>query len=72
MEDIDGSDSIVTVVNAIRDATRESTDAYLLAGVLIEGVVQVIVKGVSPERQAECGLASIQLMLDRLRAGQVI
>lgn len=67
MENSDGLEPISAVVSAIHVAKRETADAYLLAGILIEGAVEVIADAVPPSAQAACGAASVQLMVDRLR-----
>lgn len=65
-------DPIVALAAAIRETSRQTADAYLLAGVLIEGVTHVITEGVAAEHWAECGSAAIQLMANRLRTLGVI
>jgi hypothetical protein len=65
-------DPVATLVAAIHETSRDAADAYLLAGVLIEGVIHPITEGIAAERQAECGVAAVQLMTNRLRAMSVI
>jgi hypothetical protein len=65
-------DPIVALAAAIRETSRHTADAYLLAGVLIEGVTHVITEGIAAEHWAECGLAAVQLMVNRLRTLRVI
>lgn len=65
-------DPVEALVAAIREISCDAADAYLLAGVLIEGVIHVIIEGIAVERQAECGVAAVQLMANRLRARSVI
>jgi hypothetical protein len=65
-------DPIDAVVAAIRAACDATPDPYLLAGVLLAGVVRVISEHLAAERPAESGLAAVRLMLDRLHAARAI
>ena len=65
-------DQIAAVVAAILEATEEEADPYLLAGVLIEGVIHVIKRGIPAAQRMECGLAAAWLMVNRLRAEHML
>ena len=60
-------DPVGDLAQTIQTLIQSEADPYLLAGVLVEGAVQAVVRRVPQERRAVVSIALLQLMADRLR-----
>ena len=62
-------DPVGDLARTIQGMIEGDADPYLLAGVLVEGAVQAVIRRIPEERRTAVGAALLQLMVDRLRAG---
>jgi hypothetical protein len=64
-------DPLVILARSISMSGEIGLDAYAVLGVLVEGAVQMLVRHIPAERQAEAAATLMELLKDRLEAAGV-
>jgi hypothetical protein len=59
---------LMTLADTIRGLIASEVDPYLLSGILLEGVAQVVAARIPANRQADTVMATITLLEQRLKA----
>jgi hypothetical protein len=57
---------LTDVIRSVKVAMREGVDPYLLAGALLEAIVQTLASGVPAERREATELALVTMLQQRL------
>jgi hypothetical protein len=66
-----GADNpLEAVIASIKAAARSDADPYLLVGVLLEAIVQVLTTNIPPERRPGTELATLMMLRQRLARPQ--
>jgi hypothetical protein len=64
----DQSDPLAALVHLIKLIIESETDAYLLTGVLVEGIAVTVARRLPDEKQGEVATEALRLLRDRCRA----
>lgn len=67
----DRPDPTLILAEVIRIIGASEADPYLIIGILVEGAAHTLVKHIPAERQADTAAAMVQLLRDRLKAGNL-